>query len=174
MKLLPNISKYFKSFGVSSDIFVKSLKGFLAFFRNKNEINRQIEEFDKAFKIKNIYPCLSDRFEHTSLIPLHYFYQDLFVARKIFEDKPSKHVDGSSRVDGFIAHVATFREIEILYTRNLIEHFGLGRYGDQIDINSYLKGLEKPYSILNKRGKFYFSTPIGSQRIEFNTHRVFH
>jgi SAM-dependent methyltransferase len=54
-----------------------------------------------------------------------------------------------------------------------IEHFGLGRYGDPVDANGHLKGLANIYEVLKPGGKFYFSTPIGPQRIEFNAHRVF-
>jgi hypothetical protein len=54
-----------------------------------------------------------------------------------------------------------------------IEHFWLGRYGDRIDINGYIKGLNTIYWMLKKWGIFYFSVPIGPQRIEFNAHRVF-
>ncbi len=54
-----------------------------------------------------------------------------------------------------------------------IEHFGLGRYGDPIDVNGHLKGLNNIYNMLQANGIFYFSVPIGPQRIEFNAHRVF-
>jgi SAM-dependent methyltransferase len=54
-----------------------------------------------------------------------------------------------------------------------IEHFGLGRYGDNIDPDGHLKGLNNMYKILSRHGKFYFSTIIGPQRIEFDAHRVF-
>jgi len=54
-----------------------------------------------------------------------------------------------------------------------IEHFGLGRYGDPIDADGYLKGINSIYEILKIGGVFYFSVPIGLQRIEFNAHRVF-
>lgn len=54
-----------------------------------------------------------------------------------------------------------------------IEHFGLGRYGDSIDFEGYLKGLDNVYKLLKKGGKFYLSVPIEPQRIEFNAHRVF-
>ena len=54
-----------------------------------------------------------------------------------------------------------------------IEHFGLGRYGDPIDANGYIKGLNSIYEILKIGGIFYFSVPIGFQRVEFNAHRVF-
>ena len=54
-----------------------------------------------------------------------------------------------------------------------LEHFGLGRYGDKINSNGYLTGFENLSNILKKGGNFYFSVPIGPQRIEFNAHRVF-
>ena len=54
-----------------------------------------------------------------------------------------------------------------------IEHFGLGRYGDPIKYTGYLAGLRNLNRILVQGGKFYFSTPIGPQRVEFNAHRVF-
>lgn len=54
-----------------------------------------------------------------------------------------------------------------------LEHFGLGRYGDQIDYQGHLKGWQNIYNVLKRKGKLYFSVPIGEQRIEFNAHRVF-
>ena len=54
-----------------------------------------------------------------------------------------------------------------------LEHFGLGRYGDCIDSNGYLKGFENIVKMLKNGGVFYFSVPIGDQRIEFNAHRIF-
>lgn len=54
-----------------------------------------------------------------------------------------------------------------------MEHFGLGRYGDKIDAEGHLRGLENAYAMLEQGGTFYFSVPIGVQRVEFNAHRVF-
>lgn len=62
-------------------------------------------------------PCLNDRYEEGGITKSEYFWQDLLVARKIFEAIPYKHVDVGSRVDGFVAHVASFREIEVLDVR---------------------------------------------------------
>jgi len=56
---------------------------------------------------------------------------------------------------------------------HVMEHLGLGRYGDTIDSQGYLKGLQHILMMLKRGGKFYFSVPIGEQRIEFNAHRVF-
>lgn len=54
-----------------------------------------------------------------------------------------------------------------------IEHFGLGRYGDELDLQGHLRGLEQLKKMVAPGGLLYLSTPIGSQRIEFNAHRIF-
>jgi hypothetical protein len=50
-----------------------------------------------------------------------YFHQDLLVASFINEKKPIRHIDVGSRIDGFVAHVAAFRKIEVLDIRPLNE-----------------------------------------------------
>lgn len=62
-------------------------------------------------------PCLHDRYAEGGTTKSEYFWQDLLVARSIFEANPEKHVDIGSRVDGFTAHVASFREIEVFDVR---------------------------------------------------------
>jgi SAM-dependent methyltransferase len=62
-------------------------------------------------------PCLHDWYEEGGATKDEYFLQDLLVARKIFEADPERHVDIGSRVDGFVAHVASFRTIEVFDVR---------------------------------------------------------
>ena len=64
-----------------------------------------------------LVPCLHDWYEEGGSTKNEYFWQDLLVARKIFAARPEKHVDIGSRVDGFVAHVASFREIEVFDIR---------------------------------------------------------
>ncbi|MBC7588829.1 MAG: DUF268 domain-containing protein [Chitinophagaceae bacterium] len=49
----------------------------------------------------------------------HYFHQDLLVAQQIFINQPQRHVDIGSRTDGFVAHVASFRPIDVIDIRPL-------------------------------------------------------
>jgi SAM-dependent methyltransferase len=63
-----------------------------------------------------LVPCLYDWDEEGVKTKDEYFWQDLLVARMIFEAKPDKHVDIGSRVN-FITHVASFREIEVFDIR---------------------------------------------------------
>lgn len=62
-------------------------------------------------------PCLWDKKEEGGSAKSEYFLQDLYVAQKINQAKPTRHLDIGSRVDGFVAHVASFRNIEVLDIR---------------------------------------------------------
>lgn len=64
-------------------------------------------------------PCLHDWYEEGGATTAEYFWQDLHVARKIFRANPQRHVDVGSRVDGFVAHVAAFREVQVFDIRPL-------------------------------------------------------
>lgn len=63
------------------------------------------------------FPCLQEKHDQSGSILSYYFYQDLHVARRIHQLNPNRHVDIGSRIDGFVANVATFREIEVFDIR---------------------------------------------------------
>lgn len=54
-----------------------------------------------------------------------------------------------------------------------LEHFGLGRYGDEINPEACFECFEQIQNKLKSGGKLYISVPIGKERVEFNAHRVF-
>lgn len=158
------------------------------------------------WSIKPNYPCLHDFYDQSGVANGHYFHQDLYVAQKIFRNAPAKHVDVGSRIDGFVAHVASFRTLEVFDYRELsstipnvtfrqfdllrvpaqldaycdslsclhvLEHIGLGRYGDPLDLSGHLRALESLTKLLEPNGTLYLSAPIGVERIEYNAHRIF-
>lgn len=55
---------------------------------------------------------------------------------------------------------------------HVIEHIGLGRYGDPIDPEGSRKAAAELQRVLGRGGKLYLSLPIGRERICFNAHRV--
>lgn len=161
---------------------------------------------DKSWRINLSSPCLHDFSDQAGVVKGHYFFQDLYVAQKIYQNNPQRHLDIGSRIDGFVAHVASYREIYVLDIRpaelnfaninfmqvdfsseldvkkicsdsvsclHALEHFGLGRYGDDISPDAYLAGVENLKRIVSPNGSLYFSVPIGRQRVDFNAHRVF-
>ena len=154
----------------------------------------------------DISPCLHDRYEEAGNSESEYLWQDLLVARKIFTANPQKHVDIGSRLDGFICHIASFREIEVFDVRpvntkipgvtfrqvdfmkpldgmsgycdslsclHALEHFGLGRYGDQLDPTGCEKGMQNIAKILRSGGVLYLSVPVGIEKVKFNAHWIF-
>jgi len=201
------ILRYMGLFGVNPIKAVHSIRGTPAYLAEYRKIKRQVAEADGAFSFGRSYPCLSDRFQESGVVRGHYFHQDLIVAQWVFQNNPQRHIDVGSRIDGFVAHIATFREIECVDIRPLasnaknieyiqadmmnslpdeliscsdslsclhvLEHLGLGRYGDPLRWDGHIVGFENLLSMLKPGGKFYFSVPIGPQRIEFNAHRVF-
>jgi hypothetical protein len=95
------------------------LKEFPAFLREYAEIRRQAEKAGGDFPFTKLYPCLEERDEESGVVAEHYFLQDLLVAQKIFQlNSPSRHVDIGSRIDGFVGHVASFREVEVFDVRD--------------------------------------------------------
>ena len=64
-------------------------------------------------KSVNLKPCLFDFDANAGVDDDEYFLQDLFVSQLIFKSNVSKHLDVGSRIDGFVAHIATFMEVTI-------------------------------------------------------------
>lgn len=67
----------------------------------------------------DIKPCLHDRDDEAGRTKSDYFLQDLLVAREIYKTNPLKHVDIGSRIDGFVAHVASYRDCEVFDIRSI-------------------------------------------------------
>jgi hypothetical protein len=179
----------------------RSYKFYSKFKKDKTEWLKQGGKITKTFMI------LSDYSDSAGTSKGHYFHQDLLVAKLINEHNPTRHIDIASRVDGFVAHVASFREIEVVDVRPLeksvhenikfrqadlmnsqdlgktdslsclhaIEHFGLGRYTDPIDVDGHNKGISNLVNLVEDNGLMYISFPIGkNDEVHFNAHRVFH
>ena len=75
--------------------------------------------FRRLFSGNNLVlaPTLHDRRDSSGSSDGHYFWQDLICARWIFEDSPKNHLDIGSRIDGFIAHLLSFRDVDVIDIR---------------------------------------------------------
>jgi hypothetical protein len=79
-----------------------------------------LSRFRKEYKGRLVLnPYFGDRFKEGGSTKNEYFWQDLLVAQKIYQAQPKRHVDVGSRIDGFVAHVASFRSIEVFDIRQL-------------------------------------------------------
>jgi hypothetical protein len=175
-----------------------ALPGYIAELRS---IRRSEAVFPVRFR--DTHPCLSDRTTVTPFDPHYFYqsawlarrltmvrptaHVDIgssvvmigvisamvpttFVdIRPLVQDLPDlKCLEGSITAVPFPA-----RSQASLSCLHVIEHIGLGRYGDAIDPDGYKKGLAELRRVLAPNGRLYLSTPVGRQRVCFNAHRVF-
>jgi hypothetical protein len=181
-------------------------KAIPSYIRNYIEYSK-LNKGNKSFKIyfKDLYFTTNDKFLNSGTAVGHYFHQDLWAAKSIFKTKVNLHVDIASRIDGFVAHLLTFCEVQYVDIRPLdgeveglkhvkgsitelpfesnsisslsclhvIEHIGLGRYGDPINPNGYKDGIVELCRVLAPKGLLYFGTPVGKEKLAFDAHRVF-
>jgi SAM-dependent methyltransferase len=176
-----------------------------AFVRNAVGYRGRAPEDAFKLRLRYLYPVLGERHAAAGQAKGHYFHQDIWAARHIRQDAPARHVDVGSRVDGFIAHLLIFREVDYVDLRPLdtdvhglhsrqgsilnlpyadaslqslsslhvVEHIGLGRYGDPVDPDAWKDAVAELKRVLAPGGILYVSVPVGRERVEFDAHRVF-
>jgi SAM-dependent methyltransferase len=150
-------------------------------------------------------PCLKDRHDSAGSARGHYFLQDVWAAQRVFRNAAPEHIDVASRIDGFVAHVISFKPVRYVDIRPLstavpnlswvegnvcalpfgdqslsslsclhvIEHIGLGRYGDPLDPDGWRLALAELSRVLAPGGELLIGTPCGRSRVVFHAHRVF-
>lgn len=98
---------------------VRSICALPRFWQDYRTLRRQLPELSPDFPMGNYYPVLNEGSSESGIASGHYFHQDLYVARRIYENSPQRHIDIASRVDGFVSHLAVFREVEVADIRKL-------------------------------------------------------
>lgn len=98
-------------FGLDPLILLRSLRGLPRFVVDWRKFSKHYAG------CLTLMPCLQDRYQEGGITKSEYFWQDLLVARWIAKAQPALHVDVGSRLDGFVAHVASFRAIEVFDVR---------------------------------------------------------
>ncbi len=104
-------------FGLDPIKTIYTIKGMPGYFNDLRLLRRQQASSIKPFRFGRPCPILGEKSLEGGSASGQYFHQDLLVARRIFENKPVSHRDVGSRIDGFIAHVASFRPIEVIDIR---------------------------------------------------------
>lgn len=105
------------TFGIDPARAVRSAVDLPRYLRDRWTFGRQAPRESQGFRFGLPYPCLGERTSESGLGKGHYFHQDLLVARRVFLNNPQRHLDVGSRFDGFVAHVAAFRHIEVIDIR---------------------------------------------------------
>ena len=152
---------------------------------------------------RDSYPCLADRVAATPFDPHYFFQAAWLARRlhekrpslhvdvgsstmminvlsacvkTVFVDYRPLHVRLSnlSSLAGDIVRLP-FQDgsITSLSCLHVLEHIGLGRYGDPINPDGSLLAAMELQRILKPGGRLFLSVPVGRERVCFNAHRVF-
>jgi SAM-dependent methyltransferase len=76
---------------------------------------------------------------------------------------------GDAQKDLPISYEKQFASVSSLHS---IEHFGLGRYRDTVQVDGHERGLRNISKCVSPNGFLYVSFPIGEDSIEFNSQRI--
>lgn len=83
-------------------------------------------------------------------------------------------IDNLELLEGEIEHLP-FKDnsLESVSCLHVIEHIGLGRYGDKLNTDGSEIACKELSRVVKYGGYLYLSTPIGRERVCFNAHHVF-
>lgn len=98
-----------------------------------------------------------------------------FVPVRFYDYRPAAVLlDGmvSAHADLMSLPFAT-ASVSSLSCMHVVEHVGLGRYGDPIDPTGDLKAIAELGRVLAPGGALLFVVPVGRPKIAFNAHRIY-
>ncbi|MDP3958357.1 MAG: DUF268 domain-containing protein [bacterium] len=189
----------FDKHGISDKI-----KALFFFFRSYRRYRKLPPNAALALRTADLYPRLFDDTDHTPLDPVYFYQntwcaKKVFTARPerhcdvgsqaefvgiVSQFVPTTLVDirplpvtlpGLSFVTGSIERLP-FKDNEFLSLSSLcvIEHIGLGRYGDHLDTSGSEKAAAELVRVLARGGSLYVSVPVDKEnKVYFNAHRAF-
>lgn len=148
------------------------------------------------------HPCLNDRRSHTPFDPHYFYQaawlarrlaaskparhvdigSDIRMISVLSAFVPTTFIDYRPlrvQLDGLTCHSGNLVALELpsdsvasLSCLHVVEHIGLGRYGDRVDPDGIRKALSELKRVLAPGGRLYLSLPVGRERVCFNAHRV--
>lgn len=98
-----------------------------------------------------------------------------FVPTDYYEFRPvSLDLDGLTTAAADLKRLPLEdRSVLSLSCMHVVEHVGLGRYGDSLDAEGDLKAIAELSRVLAPGGNLLLVVPVGAPRVQFNAHRVY-
>jgi len=125
-----------------------------------------------ARKLKSINPN-----EHIDISSMIYFSTlvSAFIPIKFYDYRPAQ-IDLQNlecKNADLLKLPFETNSVESISCMHVVEHVGLGRYGDPIDIKGDLKAIEEIKRVTKVNGHVLFVVPLGKAKIMFNAHRIY-
>jgi hypothetical protein len=95
----------------------RNLRAFPGFVRDVIAYRSMRPSEPFKFRLRDCQPYLGEKTEEAGTAGGAYFHQDLWAARRIYQQRPARHIDIGSRLDGFIAHLLTFMPVTVVDIR---------------------------------------------------------
>lgn len=115
--------------------------------------------------------------EHVDVSSSLYFagLVSAFVPLKFLDYRPAGlGLSGLEETRGDLMHLPLANgSVSSLSCMHVVEHVGLGRYGDALDPMGDIKAAMELQRVLAESGRLFFVVPVGASRIFFNAHRVY-
>lgn len=178
-----------------------AIKQFIWFFKTYKEFNKNK---NMKFNMLRFEPCLNDNLSYTPLEPTYFFQDSWAAKHIFdLKPSHHYDIGSSAQTIGILSQFIPITMIDIrpielklpnlffqqgsilnlpfqdnsidsLSSLCVIEHIGLGRYGDPIDPYGSEKAIKEIRRVLKINGVLLFSIPVDSENtIYFNAHRAF-
>ncbi|MCP1381210.1 class I SAM-dependent methyltransferase [Runella salmonicolor] len=173
-------------------------------FESDFELYNTLATVEAKAKKEYLYPCLYDATSETYIEPMYFYQDAWAFERILLNNPNEHIDIGSShKLVSFLSKITSltmvdirplslemdtikfmkgdildlpFKEesVESLSSICVIEHIGLGRYGDKIDPLGTERAVKEINRVLKKGANFYFSVPVEEiNKVYFNAHRAF-
>ncbi|MGH9942028.1 MAG: DUF268 domain-containing protein [Pyrinomonadaceae bacterium] len=98
-----------------------------------------------------------------------------FVPVKFYDYRPADlQLSGlSSEAADLLALPFADASLQSLSCMHVVEHVGLGRYGDPLDPEGDLKAMAELRRVVAPGGTLLFAVPVGRPKLMFNAHRIY-
>jgi SAM-dependent methyltransferase len=125
-----------------------------------------------ARKLKDIQPV-----QHTDISSSLYFNAlvSAFVPINFYDYRPAKSPlsDLTSDFSDLMKLPFEDNSLASISCMHVIEHIGLGRYGDKMDPDGDITAISELKRVTASGGSLLFVVPVGKPRIQFNAHRIY-
>lgn len=116
--------------------------------------------------------------QHVDISSSLYFVSSVsaFIPTQFLDYRPAAlHLSGLSCSSGTLLDLPFANgSLQSLSCMHVVEHIGLGRYGDNFDYDGDLKAIAELVRVLAIGGQLLLVVPIGGEaRIQFNAHRIY-